>query len=506
MVTGDEIDSFLYEISNEDFIYTASMEQIVMRFLSKKIDNVYKMELDQIRNNFLRVFCETDEAVPHTKNEFLNYVSLYYLDLASAPKDHYITFSLGAANDIKEINERINEYKQQISNLRSKPTTDSHYEVKQYSYLIEKLMQAKHEIADYLATDIKKISLKKARSPWMTSLLAYNWTYHYDYKNHKDRYTPYIFSDVANKFLDLPVLERPKIINMYEQYPDEFLKFVQIYIREKDIVQEIFHMLNNNHHLFVRKSIIQQSLEAYEKNNKALFTHVIPVQIEGIIFDYCLEMGISYKQIDKVSWEEKFKIIHEKDEGFPHFEYYAYKFPLIRNKVAHGRQLVQEETEYNILADMLLLDLFSVCSLLYSERLKINKARSILDAFSNSDHYSKSANAMEYVLYYTDTDIPDFYRDSILINEDLSKYLQSDDFWATVDYYLSLNEGIINRGLLSVMKIIKGLGISVDKSTQYIKDISKTNSMLDEIYNHFQYEFENENLFINMIKFRAQKF
>lgn len=201
MLSVEEMDNLWNELANDEILYSGSMEQVVMLFLSKKINNIYQMKsIEEIRSSFINVFSvEVDDDVPHTKQAFFNYIFTFYLELEKAPKDYFVPLALEAAKDIEEINERMNEYNQEINKLDDNKSSESRYTIKQYTYLIDKLWKAKYEIADFIACDLKKLSLKKARDPWLGTLLAsYHWDYYYDYRNNKDQYTPLVFSDVVN--------------------------------------------------------------------------------------------------------------------------------------------------------------------------------------------------------------------------------------------------------------------------------------------------------------------
>ena len=49
----------------------------------------------------------------------------------------------------------------------------------------------------------------------------------------------------------------------------------------------------------------KQAIEIYKEGRMELFCQIIPLQIEGIIYDYCIELGVSSASIERTSLDKK---------------------------------------------------------------------------------------------------------------------------------------------------------------------------------------------------------
>ena len=69
-------------------------------------------------------------------------------------------------------------------------------------------------------------------------------------------------------------------------------------------MEKILYLIDT-HHLLNTKGIIREAIELYKINKIDLFCQIIPLQIEGIIYDYCRELDIQPSQIDRVSLDKR---------------------------------------------------------------------------------------------------------------------------------------------------------------------------------------------------------
>ena len=83
----------------------------------------------------------------------------------------------------------------------------------------------------------------------------------------------------------------------------------------------------------------------------------MPLFIEGLFEDMCIELKAEKKDLYAQSLNFKLTYIRNHIYAFLEYEYFAFSFPVLRNKIAHG-DLNTNETIY--LSNMLILDLLSV--------------------------------------------------------------------------------------------------------------------------------------------------
>ena len=166
--------------------------------------------------------------------------------------------------------------------------------------------------------------------------------------------------------------------------------------------------LIDTHHLLNTKGIIREAIELYKINKIDLFCQIIPLQIEGIIYDYCRELDIQPSQIDRVSLDKKVEALVKKDPDFEGYEYFQFNFIELRNLAAHGR--VHNEVNYKDTANMLVLDLYCLCDYVsISYASSINKMRDIFKIFDENRPIAHLTITFDYLAKYRMKDFPDFY-------------------------------------------------------------------------------------------------
>ncbi len=273
--------------------------------------------------------------------------------------------------------------------------------------------------------------------------------------------------------------------SLYEKEPSEFYKRVKEYIIENKIAEKIHELVLSNHRLTFRKQILEEALTAYN-TSKYLFCSVIPLQVEGIFYDYCLELGIPEESIKSVSLSEKLDLITKNNPQYSNFEYYTFRFPLMRNKVAHGK-LIEENIEH--LADYLMLDLYDVCSMMNSFALPVNQAINIIKVVK--DNLEDKKGFVRYALFYN-VQIPAFYGLEKEIGQIREKIYER-PFW---DFLHELALGDSQALKIGVLKIVKDLDkAEINKSWckefyPILNSLDPKDLDKDEFLDHLNY-FEN---------------
>lgn len=182
-------------------------------------------------------------------------------------------------------------------------------------------------------------------------------------------------TELSNKFLDLPPNAYHEIKELFTNNKDEFYAIAKEYIsvgfnENNGLFDKIENLIQTNHIIANRKEILLTIINHYKGRNFISVINMLPMQIEGIFHDICLEIGIDESRLDIASINEKLRIIQSHMNHFIYFEYYSFKFPIIRNIVAHGK-LIAGDIEQT--AIMLMLDLLPVCELATSEDIPIIK-------------------------------------------------------------------------------------------------------------------------------------
>lgn len=489
-----DLHAIVNEMTQDDSFFQLSFGGLALKFLQRFYsDDIFKLEFCDLRDKFISISGYDDQNVPTTKNDFYYFICSEFLDLTSEPIRTFTQLSLEVCDDLKEINDRQLKYIQNITSLNKEKPDDYGYKIYQLDYLINKLSLAKEEIINFLANGIKSYALKKARQN--RSFGVTGWLEApYMYRRNKESYTLEIFLIISNKFKKLSIKDYHSIKELLKTDYEEFKTQTKEYISKYDIIEDLEFKITDNHRLSERCDIISEALDAYTEKKYATFCHVIAIQIEGILFDLCLELGISERQIDKLSLEKKLQLIKEKDETFLYYEYFAYNFPIIRNTVAHGRLLNNEELEH--LSDLLLLDLDCVCNLLFSKSLPVNQILDSLDKFENSDHPDKSSFAViKYLYEYPDYDIQSIYSSTKNTIDDIDKYTHTQRFWNYIKQHISItNELSVLNGFEKVIKVINKKEIMREECVNCLKMISQNKSCFNEVS-----EIDDTDNFLNIL-------
>ncbi|USK82634.1 hypothetical protein LHV56_12470 [Peribacillus frigoritolerans] len=476
-ITYQDLLKITNEMKQKDSFFQQSFKGITIHFLQHFCqENTFKLSFSNLRNKFISISDFTEEDVPTKEDEFYPFICEEFFTIIKEPCFHFTNVSLEASNDLREIQNRKTEYKLEISSLNKEKPEGYRYKINQFDYLINKLSLAKEEIIEFLTNDIKRYSINKAQKR-EAHLIRWSSDIPYPYKRNNEGYTPEAFSIISNKFNKLSIQENISMKKSVKTNYEEFKIKTKEYISSFNIIDDLEFKITDNHRLSAREDIISEALDAYKEKKYATFCHVVAIQIEGIIFDYCLELEIPEKQIDRLPLEEKLKLIKEKDQDFLYFEYFAYNFPKIRNSVAHGRLIDNEVFEH--LSDLLLLDLECVCNLLFSENLKVNKAYRLLESFNESDHPDKSClYVIDYFYNYSDYNIP--YPPRHIIR-DIYEYAEYYKFWEYIEQHITLAQEIsVLIGLEKVIKNIKNKSINEELCIKLLKLISQEKKNFNE--------------------------
>lgn len=215
---------------------------------------------------------------------------------------------------------------------------------------------AREEIIDSLSHGIRSHTLREAQENLGFQSAILNQPY--KYYNLSSLYQSGEVSELKNKFLDMSVSEHRELSYCYHHDKDSFLEKMQAYIKDYYIIERLERLIAGHYQLNKREEILKQLMEVYSQDKFLLFSNEVPLQIEGIFNDYCLELGIEPYELNIAALHKKLDIISDKDKNFPRYEYYKSVFPVLRNKVAHGN-LYSGDSE--LTAGMLLLNLLHIC-------------------------------------------------------------------------------------------------------------------------------------------------
>lgn len=434
------------------------------------------MSFEDIKEVFLKSSGKSKEEIPTTEEDFFGFICLEYLHLETEPYYHLIKIHREASNHMDKVRANISDciherklLEQEKESLRKeKKAIDEKilYSIHMLDHYIKMNEDAQKEIIEFVfSKSIYECAYLKAQK----SLFREMFIPQYSFARDPDAFDRKLYSDLSNKFLTLSIEEHKRVEALYKRDDkSEFYQFMLSYIESNKIPEKLLHLMNQNHYLQKRGYILKPALEQYIGGNKAIFLHVSPPQIEGIFHDYCNALEISEHEISRSSISEKIDRILKINNGFYSFEYFKFSFPIIRNKVAHGK--IINENDVNSFSDFILLDLLDVSERLVSGEYPLNKVLTcIQDAYNFRDSISLTAVAFALA---QKIDIPDFYQVQDKLIE-LKIHWQEDYFFDNLQKLIKSNNKIINKGIVTIVNYLERQGIAKEKCKSILRRSDK---------------------------------
>jgi hypothetical protein len=393
---------------------------------------------------------DVDEQVDPALDEsaFYRYVSKRWVvseNLVSGLLERY----RNATSDLQEIAaslEKIHIELDQI-NKEKRPSAAQRYDRKRLIYFEEKNKKAQTEILDFLTFHIKRFVLNEHAAAILVAPAfpighfgrPEGIPYRYGYIGPRLRspYDPESVSETSNKFLDFPMEAYREMQRMYREEQNNFFIVAREYLKGalenySSASARIASYADRSPILAPRRELLTRLTSMFDDGDFIGFVNISPLQIEGIFTDICVALGASEAMLDVSSVNSKLDVISPKIRGLNdiQYEYFSFKFPLVRNRVAHGEVFLGD---YEHAAIMLMLDLLPVCHLTVSDEIVTNKQyKALIDA-----EFTRRLDKVLMWLADPATDLPDFYHWKTA-RRLLVLYVNTQSFW--LDMRLSAAE------------------------------------------------------------------
>lgn len=502
--TVGQILSLRSKILNENDVFKIGKRTLAKIFLRDLLD------LDASDGELEAAYkaCSPQSKIPADSEKFWRFVEKEYLHLEVEPKAEFTELSFRVNEDLISLAKNLAYIKNDLEALDAKKkkegrlTADERYYRNQLEYFRKKNLIAKDEIVDFMTHTIKWHAINNssvqrsvvvaARPPLFgDSPYAFGRRFHHVLA---DPYDVRSLDMHSNKFLDLPVSSYWEFIKECKSSPEKFKECATAYIngipdKLPSVQEKLANLVEKSHILFRRKQIIETMLKHFEEKDYISFVSMAPLQIEGIFADTCREIGVSESQLDISSLNDKLQHIGERMRSFLFFEYYSFKFPVLRNLIAHGG-LVDGELEYT--AIHLMLDLLPVCELTVSEDMPIMHTLEVLKEASNGKH----KKLVEWLDLRKSVDIPDFYDVGAAITQAEAHYT-SQAFWDYLECEIKKLKGIDQITTSEPIKVageLKRNGLAPEQAEGFLKSsrriaheaINKRNETLEKLNNIFK--------------------
>lgn len=405
--------------------YLNSFEEIGYTIFNKIYEKTELKSFQERRSDFIEQYDENE--YPETEKEFYEKFSKDFCGVMSIPKEVFVEKYNYAIERMHVIQSNIEICNEELKKLIEQKTSqgfltgEQKYKNKMLNYYLEKNQKEKDYTIDYITNKLVEKSIERK-----TIIYGSIWDFP-DFFNDKlklPRLNIQNYNPVYNKFGKLPLPEYKKILKLYNDNEEEYKINIKELIQNKNIVELINEEVSKNHILSNKKDSILKLLTEYSNGNYFVFNNLIPLFIEGIFNDVCISLGIGQKELDCSSLNDKLDLILGKLDYFFLYEYFAFNFPTLRNKIAHG-DLENADDEY--MANTLLLDLWSVCIFTNDDELPYNQKRKKIKEIYKMENENLFKLFISEKAFF-DKDLDSFYTDENCKMQEIRSRIFSVDF------------------------------------------------------------------------------
>lgn len=385
-----------------------------------------------------------------------------YLGIRSLPLQKVLEIYYDASKDLREIQDNLASYELRLEEIGKSSSGRASYERAFCEEMISRNLDARAELIDFLCGYVEGQALHEAsENPFGASPLrvryAFNW---------QPRYYSRPLSEVRNKLGRLPIPTLSEMERLWSEDRTEFFVQLDRFITHIDPLKAIDEAINQHHVLGRRSEILKLALRSYGAREWVLFCSIVPLQIEGIFTDYCAELGLS---LDTATLGPKVEAIrkHFGTKTFMYFDYYRFRFPLIRNAVAHGAYKWDDAENT---AKLLLLDLWDVSQHVVEDPLPTNRLVRHLGRLPNCSFFGL-LKLCGYV--QADLVVPEFYSHRLItpLCEGLAR-LNSDEFWNWLEALITRVTPEEAEVLAHCVVLLRCSGLREDRTLSILRTVS----------------------------------
>lgn len=317
--------------------------------------------------------------LPENENEFYSEICKTYFCLVPNDSSNLEQKVKIIVEDLNKIEKDKSNYIKQLEDLKGKEFEEGkNYKEKLLIHFINKQKEAEEQILSYIKKHLSTETNKNKYQLFTSFQIFPDYTYHYNFAPHT--YKLEFLSEIRNKLGNVILGRYFELEKLYQSDKTKFLEELKKDFSLGKTINSIKISVAKNKRLSQRKDLIDVILDLLKKGKTQLFCNVVPQQIEGILYDYCIEFGIDKKSLVNSTLGDKINLLVEKGNTEIDYEYFAFIFPLIRNRVAHGK-LIEQNLDLN--SWLLLLDLKSACEWLLSNKLDSNKNLHFVNYLNN---------------------------------------------------------------------------------------------------------------------------
>ena len=400
-MTGGALDAIRANLLSEGLLCRLDDEGIARRVAIAFLgDETRTKSLAELRDAVAAIDGCPDD-VPEEPSAFAKWVRVELLWLQHHPRTKLAELYEWASRDLATIQENIRQCEAKLEEVkrRSQKSGAEKYDTAFYSHFRRMNEEARDEIVDVLANRIEREAVRAASVRLFHGALDLHVPWAFRWR--PSRYSAEDYSEIAHAFLKLPLRRFHRVQELHrEGHWNEFDQALRDYIESQRVADSVREMVGEHHLLAARKDVLVPALGAYDRAEYALFTSAAAVQVEGIFGDACALSEISVEELRAATLVPKVEALHRLNDTLIDYPYYAFRFPVLRNHVAHGHL---PPGDFERTARLLLLDLQDVCRVV----IKHPSASNALVRFLRQPRENQRivADAVEFALLIAETDL-----------------------------------------------------------------------------------------------------
>lgn len=311
---------------------------------------------------------------PENEQDFYKGLLGTFLSISKLPRD----CKLECINKVSDMMKRLTSQKKVCDgkvhelNGATNKFGETKYNLQLYKYYSEKNQAVINDIIDYLANGIEEDSLAAARME--------QWVGHLDFWDLRTTDADISKLDfVVHNFGDFSIPGSFEVSQLYKSDKCKFFDFAQDFLLSMRI-PEVKKIIKKSPWFSSRKDVLLEGLSLFKKGKFQVASAVLALQIEGLIQDVLVALGTVESSLSGESISSKARILAGKSIGFVfYYEYYAFRFPVLRNRIAHGEAHKTGRED----AIQIALDLCGLCKYMAEDNeIPVNKLNALVSGFN----------------------------------------------------------------------------------------------------------------------------
>lgn len=211
--------------------------------------------------------------------------------------------------------------------------------------------------------------------------------------------------NIDDDYAGIPTIN--ELITSRSNEPEAYIHQLRTLINNYHIINNLRNIIEEAPALSHRKDLLLKAVELFEGNDLKTFLHISVIQIEGIFYDLLLDSNTfnNFNGIDIFTnkvLKEKIQLLFDSPDIDILEYFYIYFNNLIRNSVAHGKNLFSNNhTQLEAMALEILLDMNAIL-FLFTRKSELYKMHDFIYGVKKSNPIlGDIKNARMGALFYT---------------------------------------------------------------------------------------------------------